>query len=78
MGKYNIDDILNDLGMGDEGGADPRKKRHRIDTAESSFSPLPSVPANQPDGPKRTDDPAVPVPPIDAPNNTVGNTLSDI
>ncbi|XVJ60998.1 MAG: Flp pilus assembly complex ATPase component TadA [Tepidisphaera sp.] len=76
MGKYNIDDILNDLGMGDEG--DPRKKKHRIDKAESSFSPLPSVPANQPADPSRTVDPAVPVPPRESAESTVGRSLSDI
>jgi type IV pilus assembly protein PilB len=77
VGKYNIDDILDGLGMGDEG--DPkRKKRHRIDQAELSFSPLPSMPANQPDAPKRPDDPAVPVPPAQGPASNVGQSLSDI
>jgi type IV pilus assembly protein PilB len=77
VGKYNIDDILDGLGMGDEG--DPkRRKRHRIDQAELSFSPLPSMPANQPDAPKRPDDPAVPVPPAQGPASNVGQSLSDI
>jgi type IV pilus assembly protein PilB len=49
MAKYNIDDILSELGVdgakdaGDAKGA----KKHRIDENENSFSPLPSVPANQ-------------------------------
>jgi type IV pilus assembly protein PilB len=77
VGKYNIDDILDGLGMGDEG--DPkRKKKHRIDQAELSFSPLPSMPANQPDAPKRPDDPAVPVKPTEGPASNVGQSLSDI
>ncbi len=63
MAKYNIDDILNELGVE---GAGPKEqppnapaggastpnvpvKRHRVDDAESSFSPVPSVPANQGD-----------------------------
>jgi type IV pilus assembly protein PilB len=79
VGKYNIDDILNDLGMGDEG--DPRRrKKHRIDQAEQSFSPLPSVPANQPaprQGPAPAD-PAVPVPPTATPAAAVGSSLSEI
>ena len=79
MGKYNIDDILNDLGMGDEG--DPRRrKKHRIDQAEQSFSPLPSVPANQPaprQGPA-PGDPAVPVPPAATRAAAVGSSLSEI
>jgi type IV pilus assembly protein PilB len=40
MAKYNIDDILSELGVND--GA----KKHRIDEA-SGASPLPSAPANQ-------------------------------
>ncbi|MEK6701869.1 MAG: ATPase, T2SS/T4P/T4SS family, partial [Planctomycetota bacterium] len=82
MAKYNIDDILSDLGMGDES---PRRggavKKHRIDKAESSFSQLPAVPANQP---RETDarpgaaDPAVPVAPAQAAPVTVGNALSDL
>lgn len=51
MGKYNIDDILNELGVDDSGGkgdkSKPPPKKHRVDEAEQSFSPLPSMPANQ-------------------------------
>lgn len=54
MGKYNLDDILNELGLpenpdGPEAGKGkpaPAKK-HRVDEAADSFSPLPSMPANQ-------------------------------
>lgn len=57
-GKINIDDILNQLG-GDEGSsngtngaarksAKPRQERkHTIDEASASFSPLPSMPSAQ-------------------------------
>ncbi|MDX2131964.1 MAG: ATPase, T2SS/T4P/T4SS family [Planctomycetota bacterium] len=54
MGKYNIDDILSELGVDDTGDGkggekrgSPLKKPHRVDQAEESFSPLPSMPANQ-------------------------------
>ncbi len=49
MAKYNIDDILNELGADDSSNKDSRAntKKHRVDQAEQSFSPLPSVPANQ-------------------------------
>jgi type IV pilus assembly protein PilB len=59
VAKYNIDDILNELGVGErkegkEGDAPKRPgrarlpgKRHTIDEAEKSFSPLPPVPAHQ-------------------------------
>lgn len=77
MAKYNIDDILNDLGMGDEG--DPKKKKkHRIDQAERSFSPLPSMPGNQGNETPVKDDPAVPVPPKPVAAATIGNSLSNI
>ncbi len=45
MGKYNIDDILSELGVEDTDAS--RAKKHRVDAAESTFSPVPSVPANQ-------------------------------
>jgi type IV pilus assembly protein PilB len=49
--KYNIDDILNELGVDENKAADRSKaanaKKHRIDEEASSFSPLPMVPANQ-------------------------------
>ena len=73
MGKYNIDDILNELGVDGSGKAKPGDnspaaraarpqlpgpeeaprpasappKQHRIDRAPDTFSPLPSMPANQ-------------------------------
>ncbi len=55
MGKYNIDDILSELGVDESQPADgksaakpaPPKKAHRVDEAPESFSPLPSMPANQ-------------------------------
>ncbi len=49
MAKYNIDDILSELGVeGAKETSDPKgAKKHRIDENENSFSPLPSVPANQ-------------------------------
>lgn len=57
MAKYNIDDILNELGFDESGDKAPKGQRpqakpgqrpqHRIDAAEKSFSPVPAVPANQ-------------------------------
>ncbi len=83
MAKYNIDDILSDLGMGDEsprrGG--PAPKRHRIDQAESSFSPVPAVPANQPPDPTIhafTPDSASPANPAQTAPAIVGNALSEL
>ncbi|MCB9845816.1 MAG: Flp pilus assembly complex ATPase component TadA [Phycisphaeraceae bacterium] len=62
MGKYNIDDILDRLGVDAEQpvsrrpkGEEP-KRPHRIDQAESAFSPLPSAPAHQRRG--EADEPA--------------------
>jgi len=77
VAKYNIDDILNDLGMGDEGGS-AKGKKHRIDQAEQTFSPLPSMPANQPGGAGGAPDPAVPVAKAPVPAATVGTALSDL
>lgn len=83
MAKYNIDDILNELGIE---GDQPRKpkslqgRRHRIDEAEESFSPLPAVPANQGSAGRATvgDDPAVRKPPPEAPPATVGPAVAEI
>ena len=54
MAKYNIDDILNELGVGDKtkpGRPEPKKleaaRKHRVDQEQLAFSPLPPVPANQ-------------------------------
>ncbi len=94
MAKYNIDDILNELGIdappnkgGGAGGEDKKKpkalqaNRHRIDEAPESFNPIPSVPANQ--GTRRAGggaqkDPAVPKPPRQAPRATVGPAVAEI
>ena len=52
MAKYNIDDILHELGVdsarkaADTPAPSPAKP-HRVDQAEESFSNLPAVPANQ-------------------------------
>lgn len=61
MGKFDIDDILQDLGVSDtdptpgrvrrprpgEGDAPDKQKRHSLDQADQVFSPLPSVPSGQ-------------------------------
>ncbi len=77
MAKYNIDDILNELGI--EGAPEKKKQKalgagHRIDDAEGS--PLPAVPANQ--GKHRPDhDPAVKKS-RGAPSSSVGPAISEI
>lgn len=97
MAKYNIDDILNELGADDSSNkpantpantpinkdARPPAKKHRVDQAEQSFSPLPSVPANQrafglpaPDGLTKPD-PAVKNP-ISSSAPSVGPAISEI
>ena len=90
MAKYNIDDILSELGVqkGEEGRRalprDPRKQ-HRIDREEAAFSPLPAMPANQKvyqtaDEADETMsiDPAVRSRPEAAPKTTVGPALSEV
>jgi len=80
--KYNIDDILNELGVADN--KDPNKasaKKHRIDQESSSFSPVPSVPANQrsfgQEDAAPANDPAVKQ--IQKrPGSTVGSAISEI
>jgi type IV pilus assembly protein PilB len=42
MPKYNIDDILSELGVHDSKG-----RKHQIDKEQAGYSPLPSVPSNQ-------------------------------
>jgi len=74
VAKYNIDDILSELGVSDpkarkeaqsskELQKESADRKHRVDEAEASFSPLPSMPANQrafgQDAPSTADDPAV-------------------
>ena len=79
MGKYNINDILNELGMGGDGPDKGNKpgSQHRIDREQQAFSPLPSVPANQP-MPDRLDDPAVKGPtPAPPGKSTVPSALND-
>ncbi|MFZ4575528.1 MAG: GspE/PulE family protein, partial [Phycisphaerales bacterium] len=56
MAKYNIDDILHELGVdaarSSQGSApEPPSKQHRVDRAEESFDNLPAVPAHQARGP---------------------------
>jgi len=92
--KFNLDDILNELGVNEgkgkpppqlaSAGDPPTPKRHRVDDAEESFSPLPAMPGHQrrfgtepPSTP--SDDPAVKVKP-DAAGGTpaVGPALADV
>ena len=59
MAKINLDDILSELGVDKSSGSSrarpaarpaepaPKDRKHTIDEAESSFSPLPVMPANQ-------------------------------
>lgn len=48
MGKYNIDDILNELGVeGAKNPAPPPPVKHAVDAAPEAFAPVPAVPANQ-------------------------------
>ena len=80
MAKHNIDDLLSQLGV--PGDAPKPRKRHRIDSAEDSFGPLPAAPANQrlygDAAPSAAGDPAVKRPPAGAPPAIVGPSLSDI
>lgn len=90
MAKYNIDDILSELGV-QPGAAAPRRlpkesrKQHKIDQAESSFSPLPSMPANQKvyqtageADQTLASDPSVKQRPTEAPTSTIGPALADV
>lgn len=83
MAKYNINDILSDLGVPPGGSKTPKPepKRHTIDDAEDSFSPLPALPGNQrlygQQAPQPANDPAVKkLPP--SPAAAVGRALSEI
>ena len=90
MAKYNIDDILNELGVdggvaGTKGKAkltEPAGKQHRIDQAESTFSPLPAMPANQRSfgqgAISPVSDPAVKDPIKSSSEPSVGPAVSDI
>ncbi|HVU63017.1 MAG TPA: ATPase, T2SS/T4P/T4SS family [Phycisphaerales bacterium] len=94
MGKFDIDDILADLGVPrtpEEAKALARRKRgapepeqpgkHTIDKAEQAFVPLPAVPSGQRSYNKSItveNDPAVPVKPTAAPRPAVGDALSSV
>ena len=84
MAKYNLDAILHELGV-DPAEDKPSKGqgRRRIDDAESSFSPIPAMPANQ--GISGTaakesvgSDPAVRVKPPESTPSAVGPATSDV
>ncbi len=80
MGKYNLDDILGNLGG--KGPLEP-KRSHSVDKASDSFSPVPAMPANQGiTGQGASDsvdvDPAVKVKPVQARASSVGATLVDL
>ncbi|MCE7973043.1 MAG: type II/IV secretion system protein [Leptolyngbya sp. PLA1] len=47
MAKYNIDDILNELGVQGSGDQQPAAPKHRVDQAEAALAPVPAVPAHQ-------------------------------
>ncbi len=93
MGKFDIDDILADLGVKHDdskalarrkrGAPDPEpaQPRHSIDRAEKSFSPLPAVPSGQRSfGTNVTfdNDPSVPVRAPAPPKPAVGEALSNV
>jgi type IV pilus assembly protein PilB len=85
MAKSNVDQILAELGNGNDARTPaPRRKQralHRADRSAASFSPLPAVPAHQrgygeePVSP--AGDPAVKTPPPE-PRASVGPGLADI
>ncbi len=89
MAKYNVDDILSELGVGSK--KDPAKRPaapkpgdgrgHTIDQAEASFSPLPAMPANQGAAPPASGaapDPAVKEATKHAAPTTVGRAITDL
>ncbi len=47
MGKFNIDDILNELGCDDGKGEAKSKKPHTVDRAEKAMGHIPMAPGNQ-------------------------------
>ncbi|MCC6833268.1 MAG: hypothetical protein IT200_18185, partial [Thermoleophilia bacterium] len=97
MAKINLDDILNELGV-DKGAGRPRQpakpagraaepaakdRAHNIDEAESAFSPLPVMPANQGLRGKSasesvSDDPAVRVKPEAQSMVHVGSAMGEL
>jgi hypothetical protein len=77
MAKYNIDDILSDLGVPPKAKESPTKQR--IDGAEDPFGPLPSMPANQgPSAAGAVPDPAIKKAPQPARPAIVGPALAEI
>ncbi len=85
MAKYNIDDILSELGIDvpdPKAGKKPKAlqqgRGHTIDQAENSFSPIPAMPGNQGDRGPAHDDPAVRKRPREAPASSVGPAVSEI
>jgi type IV pilus assembly protein PilB len=90
MAKYNIDDILSELGVqkGDEATRrlpKEARKQHTIDRAEDAFSPVPAMPGNQKvyqtaDEADRalSLDPAVKNRPESAPGSTIGPALAAV
>ncbi len=98
MGKFDIDNILSELGVekdaADPGARrrsplhtppddrpDPPARRHSIDKAEQSFSPLPAVPSGQRSFKESItceNDPAVPVKGPEGSRTSVGHTLDTV
>ncbi len=84
MAKYNLDAILHELGVDPaEDKSAKGQGRRRIDDAESSFSPIPAMPANQGisgTAAKETvgSDPAVRVKPVEGAPAAVGPATSDV
>ncbi len=81
MSKKSLDDILSRLGADEETRAG--RRRHRIDEAEQSFSPIPSMPGNQGVRGRAAvehveTDPAVRAKPSPEPSPRVGSALSDV
>lgn len=92
MGKFDIDDILEDLGVNGEDTATAKKRRpredadapthkHSLDQAEQVFSPLPSVPSGQRSFNNSItveNDPSVPHKPREVPKPAVGDALAQV
>ncbi|MFG0327641.1 MAG: GspE/PulE family protein [Phycisphaerales bacterium JB037] len=86
MGKFNIDDILTQLGADENApralprprGDDKPAEPHRIDQSEGAFSPLPSMPANQKRPGADKSDPAVKNAPVPVPHASVGPSVSEV
>jgi len=90
VAKFNVDDILSDLGIEPPDNPEHHAPRtrdkaddtpHKVDKAESSFTPLPSVPSNQRSFDTSVTvehDPAVPVPPQPSRSSSVGASLRQV